>query len=156
VGVGETMCTSTSLDLQKRVVALLARKDRRVWPEFQVRPLWLGIGDRVPCDLTGLAAPFADGGWQFADSYVRGQWHSPRLTVGGQKGYLEAAMGTKGNRAERQNPKLLGAAWAAGIGIMLVEMHFGMDYVLSHVAAHIDFVLNWLPAISVLARHIWM
>ena len=85
---------------------------------------------------------------------MRANGHSSRLVVGGQEGYLEAAMGTKGNRAEGQSPKLLGVAWAAGIGITLVEMHFGVDYVLSHVTAHIDFVLNWLPTLSVLARHI--
>jgi hypothetical protein len=65
-------------------------------------------------------------------------------------------MGTKMNRPQTQNPKLLGVAWAAGIGITLVEMHLGMDYVLSHVAAHIGLVMNWLPTITALARQLWM
>jgi hypothetical protein len=64
-------------------------------------------------------------------------------------------MGKKVNRPDRQNSKLLGIAWAAGIAITLVEMHLGMDYVLSHVTAHIDFVVNWLPTISAIARQIW-
>jgi hypothetical protein len=64
-------------------------------------------------------------------------------------------MGTNAKRPDRQNQRLLGVGWAAGIGITLVEMHFGMDYVLSHVAAHVGFVVNWLPTISVVARHIW-
>lgn len=81
---------------------------------------------------------------------------SPRLSVGSQEGYLEAAMGTNVNRPETQNPKLLGVAWAAGIAITLVEMHLGVDYVLSHVAAHIGIVVNWLPTITALARQIWM
>jgi hypothetical protein len=78
-----------------------------------------------------------------------------RLTVGGQEGHLEAAMGTKVDRPEGHSRKLLSVGWAAGIGITLVEMQFGMEYVLSHVAAEVGFVISWLPTISVLARHLW-
>jgi hypothetical protein len=50
---------------------------------------------------------------------------------------------------------LVSVGWAAGIGISLVEMQFGMEYVLSLIAAQLGFVVNCLPAVSVLARHIW-
>jgi hypothetical protein len=75
--------------------------------------------------------------------------------VGGQERFLEAAMGTKVNRPERQNQKLLSIGWAAGIGITLVEMQFGMEYVLSHVAGHLSAIFHWLPMIGTLVSQVW-
>jgi hypothetical protein len=63
-------------------------------------------------------------------------------------------MGTEAKRQTRRNRRLLCAGWAAGIGITLVEMQFGMDYVLSHVAGHVTAIVGWLPMITTL-RQFW-
>jgi hypothetical protein len=47
------------------------------------------------------------------------------------------------------------AAWVTGIGITLVEMQYGMDYVLTHVTGHMSTIVGWLPMIATVARQIW-
>jgi hypothetical protein len=64
-------------------------------------------------------------------------------------------MGTDGNRQERRGGTLQGAGWALGIGITLVEMQYGMDYVFTHVAGPMSTIVNWLPMLSTIAKHIW-
>jgi hypothetical protein len=61
-------------------------------------------------------------------------------------------MGTESKRDEERNRTLLSAGWVAGVGITLVEMQFGVDYVLSHVVNHVSTVVGWLPMIGVLLR----
>jgi hypothetical protein len=63
-------------------------------------------------------------------------------------------MGTGLKKQERQSRITQGAAWAAGIGITLVEMQFGVDYVLTHVAGHMGAIVGWLPMLSTLVRQI--
>lgn len=63
-------------------------------------------------------------------------------------------MGTQINEQRRQSRMTQSAAWAAGIGIMLVEMQYGMDYVLTHVAGHMGAIVGWLPMLSTLVRQI--
>jgi len=63
-------------------------------------------------------------------------------------------MGTGANRIVRQAGMTQSAAWAAGIGITLVEMQYGIDYVFTHVAGHVGTIVGWLPMISVV-RQIW-
>ena len=63
-------------------------------------------------------------------------------------------MGTGTKRLERRRIAL-GAGWIAGIGMMLVEMQWGMDYVLSHVAGQVGAIVGWLPMIATVARHFW-
>ena len=60
--------------------------------------------------------------------------------------------GTKG-RSER-NRWLQSAGWAAGIGIALVQMQFGMDYVLSSLMEHVRAIAGWLPVIGTIAAHL--
>ena len=63
-------------------------------------------------------------------------------------------MGTAIIKQERQSRIAQGAAWAAGIGITLVEMQFGVDYVLTHVAGHMGAIVDWLPMLSTLIRQV--
>jgi hypothetical protein len=46
------------------------------------------------------------------------------------------------------------AGWMAGIGIALVEMQIGMDYVLSSLVEHVRAIAGWLPAIGAVAAHL--
>jgi len=64
-------------------------------------------------------------------------------------------MGTGTKRQERRGRMLLSAGWAAGIGITLVEMEFGMDYVLSHVVGHVSAIAGWLPMVGALVKQIY-
>ncbi len=63
-------------------------------------------------------------------------------------------MGTEAKRVRKQNRVIAGVAWAAGIGITLVEMQFGVDYVLSHVVNSMSAILGWLPMIGVLVKQV--
>jgi hypothetical protein len=63
-------------------------------------------------------------------------------------------MGTGTKRLERHTRMAQSAAWAAGIGITLVEMQYGIDYVFTHVAGHVGTIVGWLPMISVV-RQFW-
>jgi hypothetical protein len=73
----------------------------------------------------------------------------------GEEGHLEAAMGMEAAKSEGRNRMLAGAGWVAGISVMLVEMQFGMDYVLSHVTQGMSAILCWLPMVGVFARQFW-
>ncbi len=64
-------------------------------------------------------------------------------------------MGTGAKRLERRRRVALSAGWAAGIGMMLVEMQWGVDYVLSHVAGHVSAIVGWLPMIGTLMQQFW-
>jgi len=64
-------------------------------------------------------------------------------------------MGTESNRQARRNRRLRGAGWAASVGITLVEMQFGVDYVLSHVAGHLSAFVGWLPIVGTLVKQFW-
>lgn len=64
-------------------------------------------------------------------------------------------MGSEGKRQERQNRRLLSAVWVGGIGIALVEMHVGMEYVLSSVTQHMSAVVGWLPVIGAIVARFW-
>jgi hypothetical protein len=59
-------------------------------------------------------------------------------------------MGTESKRLGWRKRMILSAAWAVGIGITLVEMQLGMDYVLSHVVGHVSAIVGWLPMIGTL------
>jgi hypothetical protein len=61
-------------------------------------------------------------------------------------------MGTESKREERMSRMTQGAGWAAGIGITLVEMQWGIDYVLSHVVGQVSAIVGWLPMIGGLVR----
>ena len=56
------------------------------------------------------------------------------------------------NRQERWGRTAQVTGWAAGIGITLVEMQFGMEYVFTHVAGHMNTIVSWLPMLSTLVR----
>jgi hypothetical protein len=47
------------------------------------------------------------------------------------------------------------AGWTVGVGITLVEMQYGMDYVFTHVAGHMSAIMGWLPMLSTVAKQIW-
>jgi hypothetical protein len=64
-------------------------------------------------------------------------------------------MGTETKRQERHSRIVQGTGWAAGIGITLVEMQYGMDYVFTHVAGHMSAIVGWLPMLSMLVKQIW-
>jgi hypothetical protein len=64
-------------------------------------------------------------------------------------------MGTGWKRQEGQNQWLPGAGWVAGIGIALVEMRMGMDYVLASVTQHLAAVVGWLPVIGTMVARFW-
>jgi hypothetical protein len=64
-------------------------------------------------------------------------------------------MGTKSSKETRLGRVAQVAGWTAGSGITLVEMQFGMDYVLSHLVGQMSAIVGWLPMISVLARQFW-
>jgi hypothetical protein len=55
----------------------------------------------------------------------------------------------------RRNRVVVSGIWAAGIGITLVEMHMGMDYVLSHVLAQMGAIVGWLPVIGTMVSRFW-
>lgn len=58
-------------------------------------------------------------------------------------------------RQQRRQQMILGTGWTAGIGIMLVEMHYGVDYVLSHVVGNVSALVDWLPMIGTLVGRFW-
>jgi len=62
-------------------------------------------------------------------------------------------MGKETARLGRESRVLAGAIWAAGVGIMLVEMQFGMDYVVSYVSGGARTIVAWLPMISTVVLH---
>ncbi len=64
-------------------------------------------------------------------------------------------MGSERKRQERQNRWLPSAGWVGGIGIALVEMHVGMDYVLSSAIQHLSAVVGWLPVIGTVLARFW-
>lgn len=64
-------------------------------------------------------------------------------------------MGIEQKWRERRNRRLLGAGWVAGIGIALVEMQMGMDYVLSSVTQHVSALVGWLPLIGTVVARFW-
>lgn len=64
-------------------------------------------------------------------------------------------MGTAAINSGRRNRVLEGAGWVAGISVMLAEMQFGVDYVLSHVVGQISAILSWLPMVGVFAHQAW-
>ena len=45
---------------------------------------------------------------------------------------------------------LIGAGWMAGIGIVLVEMQVGVDYVQARVMEQAKMITGWLPMIGTL------
>jgi hypothetical protein len=74
--------------------------------------------------------------------------------MGGRERHLEAGMGTQAKWQEQRNRMVQSTGWAAGIGITLVEMQYGMDYVLTHVVGHVTAIVGWLPVLSLLAKQI--
>lgn len=54
-----------------------------------------------------------------------------------------------------RNRAVVSGIWAAGIGITLVEMHMGMDYVLSQVLAQMGAIVGWLPMIGTMVGRLW-
>lgn len=64
-------------------------------------------------------------------------------------------MGTTARNSGRRNRVLESVGWAAGIGMILAEMQFGMDYVVSHAVAQISAILGWLPMLGVFAHQLW-
>jgi len=104
---------------------------------------------------TGALAAFTDAQAQFADLCVKGGRARSSLAMGGRKGHLEDAMGTEAKRITKRNQVIAGVAWAAGIGITLVEMQFGVEYVLSHVVNNMSAIVGWLPMIGVLVKRVW-
>ena len=63
-------------------------------------------------------------------------------------------MGTESKRETRLSRAAQVVGWAAGIGITLVEMQFGMEYVLSHLLGQVSAIAAWLPMIGALAKQI--
>lgn len=63
-------------------------------------------------------------------------------------------MGTETRSKKRQFRLAKGAGWASGIAFALVEMQFGMDYVLSHLAGNFATVVAWLPMIGTFLRNL--
>ena len=59
-------------------------------------------------------------------------------------------MGIEATRQEGRNRWLVGAGWVAGIGIALVEMQMGMDYVQENLVPRISAILGWLPILGTL------
>ena len=64
-------------------------------------------------------------------------------------------MGTEAKINGRHNRVLEGAGWVAGISVMLAEMQFGMDYVVSHVVGQVSAILGWLPMVGMFAHQLW-
>lgn len=60
-------------------------------------------------------------------------------------------MATQAKGLERRNRAVVSGVWAAGIGMTLVEMHMGMDYVVSHVLAQMGAIVGWLPMLGTMA-----
>jgi hypothetical protein len=52
----------------------------------------------------------------------------------------------------RQSEKnwIMWTLWAAGIGLLLVEMNAGMDYLEAGLRQNVGNVLGWLPAMGVI------
>jgi hypothetical protein len=67
----------------------------------------------------------------------------------------EEVMATQVKGLERRHQVAVSGIWAAGIGITLVEMHMGMDYVLSHVVTQMGAIVGWLPMIGTMVTHFW-
>jgi hypothetical protein len=64
-------------------------------------------------------------------------------------------MGTAAVKGGRRNRVLEGAGWVAGISVMLAEMQFGMDYVVSHVVGQVSAILGWLSMVGMFAHQLW-
>jgi hypothetical protein len=64
-------------------------------------------------------------------------------------------MATQVRGLERRNRAVVSGVWAAGIGITLVEMHMGVDYVLSHVVAQMGAIVGWLPVVGTMVSRFW-
>jgi hypothetical protein len=75
--------------------------------------------------------------------------------VGSRKGYLEAVMGIEAREQKKRVRWLESAGWAAGIGIGLVEMQMGMDYVQAYLVPHVSAILGWLVMLGTLVCRCW-
>lgn len=63
-------------------------------------------------------------------------------------------MGSETKGASGRSRWMRSAGWMAGIGIALVEMQVGMDYVLSSLVEQVRAIAVWLPVIVALAGHL--
>jgi hypothetical protein len=71
--------------------------------------------------------------------------------VGGRDGSLEAGMASKsGNERSTRNWMVRGL-WVGGIGLLVVEMSAGMDYVQASLKREMVDFLDWIPAMGVTA-----
>jgi hypothetical protein len=77
------------------------------------------------------------------------------VALGSREGYLEAVMGTEAREQKSRERWLVGAGWVAGIGIGLVEMHMGMEYVQAYLLPRVNAILGWLPIIGTLVCRCW-
>jgi hypothetical protein len=64
-------------------------------------------------------------------------------------------MGIEAREQEKQDRWQVSAGWVAGIGIGLVEMQMGMDYVQAHLVPHARAILSWLPIIGTVVCRCW-
>jgi hypothetical protein len=64
-------------------------------------------------------------------------------------------MRSESKRSEQRNGWLPGAGWVAGVGIGLVEMRMGMDYVLANLIQHTSTIWGWLPMIGTVVARFW-
>ncbi|MGB7847575.1 MAG: hypothetical protein WBL63_18320 [Candidatus Acidiferrum sp.] len=64
-------------------------------------------------------------------------------------------MGIEAREQEKRDRWQVSVGWVAGIGIALVEMQMGMDYVQTYLVPHVSAILRWLPIIGTLVCRCW-
>lgn len=86
----------------------------------------------------------------FADLFVRGKRGRPSLAVGSRDGSLEAGMASARASERSMRNWMMLALLTVGIGLLVVEMSAGMDYVQASLKQErVDF-LDGIPALGVM------
>jgi hypothetical protein len=95
-------------------------------------------------------AAFAGEEGMFADLFVRGKRGRPSLAVGSRDGSLEAGMASARASERSMRNWMMLALLIGGIGLLVVEMSAGMDYVQASLKQEMVDFLDWIPALGVM------
>jgi hypothetical protein len=71
--------------------------------------------------------------------------------MGSRDGSLEAGMASTSASERSMRSWMVGALWVGGIGLLVVEMRAGMDYLQASLRQQMVDFLDWIPAMGVMA-----
>jgi hypothetical protein len=103
--------------------------------------------------IAGERSPFAGKAAWFTDLAVPAKRGSPSMAVGSREGSPEAGMASTRESERGKQHWIVWALWAGGIGLLVVEMSAGMDYVQASLKQQMVDFLDGVPALGVLALH---